>query len=80
MHCMCMRPKSHPSYLALLQRYGTVAHQAPLSMGFSRQQWWVGLPCPPPGDLPNPGVEPESFMSPSLAREFFTTSATREAH
>ena len=36
------------------------AHQAPLSMGFSRQEYWVGLPCPPPGDLPNPGVEPGS--------------------
>ena len=36
----------------------TVAHQAPLSMGFSRQEYWGGLPCPPPGDLPNPGIEP----------------------
>ena len=36
----------------------TVAHQAPLSMGFSRQEYWSGLPCPPPGDLPNPGIEP----------------------
>ena len=36
----------------------TLAHQAPLSMGFSRQEYWSGLPCPPPGDLPNPGVEP----------------------
>ena len=43
MHCMCMRPKSHPSYLALLQHYGTIAHQAPLSMGFSRQEWWIGF-------------------------------------
>ena len=39
----------------------TVAHQAPLSMGFSRQEHWSGLPCPPPGDLPNPGIEPVSF-------------------
>ena len=38
----------------------TVAHQAPLSMGFSRQGYWSGLPCPPPGDLPNPGIEPRS--------------------
>ena len=38
----------------------TVAHQAPLSMGFSRQEYWSGLPCPPPGDLPNPGIEPRS--------------------
>ena len=38
----------------------TVAHKAPLSMGFSRQEYWRGLPCPPPGDLPNPGIEPRS--------------------
>ena len=41
----------------------TVARQAPLSMGFSRQEYWNGLPCPPPGDLPDPGIEPESLMS-----------------
>ena len=41
----------------------TVAHQAPLSMGFSRQQYWSGLPLPPPGDLPNPGTEPASLVS-----------------
>ena len=38
----------------------TVAHQTPPSMGFSRQEYWSGLPCPPPGDLPNPGIEPSS--------------------
>ena len=38
----------------------TVAHQAPLCMGFSRQEYWSRLPCPPPGDLPNPGIEPRS--------------------
>ena len=38
----------------------TVAHQAPLSMGFSRQEYWSGVPCPSPGDLPNPGTEPRS--------------------
>ena len=38
----------------------TEAHQAPLSMGFSRQEYWSGLPCPPPGDLPKPGIEPRS--------------------
>ena len=41
----------------------TVAHQAPLSMGFSRQEYWRGLPCPPAGDLPNPGIEPVSHVS-----------------
>ena len=39
----------------------TVTHQAPLSMGFSRQEYWSGLPCPSPGDLPNPGIEPGSL-------------------
>ena len=44
----------------------TVACQVPLSMGFSRQEYWSGLPFPPPGDLPNPGIEPSSAMSPVL--------------
>ena len=44
----------------------TVAHQAPLSMGFSRQEYWSGLPFPSPGDLPNPGIKPASPMSPAL--------------
>ena len=56
-----------------------VAYQAPLSMGFSRQECSGGLPSPPPGDLPNPGIEPASLMSPALAGGFFTTSATWEA-
>ena len=45
----------------------TVAHQAPLSIRFSRQEYWSGLPCPPPGDLPNSGIKPTSLMSPALA-------------
>ena len=52
----------------------TAARQAPLSMGFSRQEYWSELPCPPPGDLPDPGIEPMSLMSPALAGVFFTTS------
>ena len=44
----------------------TVAHQAPLSMGFSRQEYWGGLPCSPRGDLPSPGIEPETPMTPAL--------------
>ena len=48
-------------------------------MRFSRQKYWSGLPCPSPGDLPNPGIEPKSLMSPALAGQFFTTSATGEA-
>ena len=49
----------------------TLAHQAPLSMGFSRQEYWRGLPFPPLGDLPDPGVEPMSLVSPVLAGGFF---------
>ena len=48
----------------------TLAHQAPLSMGFSRQEYWSGLPCPSPGDLPNPGIEPRCLVSPTMASDF----------
>ena len=51
----------------------TVAQQAPLSMGFSRQESWGGLPFPPAGDLPDPGIEPASLVFPALAGELFTT-------
>ena len=51
----------------------TVAHQAPLSVGFSRQEYWSGLPFPPPGDLSDPGIEFASPASPVLAGGFFTT-------
>ena len=57
----------------------TVARQAPLSLGYSRQEYWSGLPCPSPGDLPNTGVELASLLSPTLTGGFFTTSATWEA-
>ena len=57
----------------------TAAHQAPLSMGFSSQEYWSGLPCPPPGDLPDPGIKPISLMFPALAGRFFTASAAWEA-
>ena len=49
-------------------------------MGFSRQEYWSALPCPPPGDLPDPGIELKSPVSPALAGGFFTTSATWEAN
>ena len=51
-----------------------VAHQAPLSMGFSRQEYWSGLPFPPPGDLPNPGIELLSPASLALSGRFFTAA------
>ena len=50
----------------------TIAQQAPLSMGFSRQENWSGLLCPPPGDLPDPGIEPISPVVPALQARFFT--------
>ena len=70
--------KSLQSCLPLVTPW-TVAHQAPLSPEFSRQESWSGLSCPPPGDLPDPGIEPESLTFTALAGGFFTTSATWEA-
>ena len=56
----------------------TVAHQAPLFMGFSRQEYWNGLPFPSPGDRPNLGIEPTSPASSALASRFFTTEPSRK--
>ena len=67
------------SRVRLLAIPWTAAYQAPLSMGFSRQGYWSGCPFPSPGDLPNPGIEPVSLMSPALAGDFFTSSTTWEA-
>ena len=57
----------------------TVAHQAPLSVGVYRQEYWSVLPCPPPGDLPDPGIKSTSLMYLASAGRFFTTSITKEA-
>ena len=57
----------------------TIALQAPLSMELSRQEYWIGLPLPTLGDLPNPGIKPMSPEFPALAGRFFTTNATWEA-
>ena len=76
--CVCVL--SHFSLVWLFVTLWTVGYQAPLSMGFSRQEYWSGLPCPPPGDLPDPGIKPASLRSPALAGRFFTTSATWETH
>ena len=72
MHCGGLIAKSCPT----LATPRSIAHQAPLYMGFSRQEYWSGLPSPLPGDLPDPGIEPISLTSPALADGFFTTSAT----
>ena len=73
-----LRAKSLRSCLTLCNPW-TVACQTPLSMGFSRQEYWSGLPLAPQGGLPDPGIEPASLMSPALAGRFFTTSTTWEA-
>ena len=70
---------SHFSRVQLRATPRIVACWALSSMGISRQEYWSGLPCPPPGDLPNPGTEPPSLKSLALAGRFFTTSATWEA-
>jgi len=57
----------------------TVAHQIPLPMEFSRREQWSGVPFPTAGDLPDPGIEPVSLVSPALAGRLFTISATWEA-
>ena len=67
------------NHIQLFVTQWTVAHQAPLSMEFPRQEYWSGLPFPSPGDLPRPGNEPASPKSPALALEFFTTEPTRGA-
>ena len=70
---------SHFPHVRLFAAPWTAARQAPLSVEFSRQEYWSGLPCPPPGDLPKPGIEPESLMFLISAGGFFTTSANWEA-
>ena len=67
------------SHFCHVQLCVTVACQDPLSMGFSRQEYRSGLPCPSPEDLPNPGTQPTPLMSPALSSGFFTTSTTWEA-
>ena len=73
---LCVCALSHFSPVRLFATLWTVAHQAPLSMGFSSQEYWSGLPCPPPGDPPNSGIELASL---ALGGRFFSTSTTWEA-
>ena len=70
--CAC----GHISCVRLFVMLWTVALQTPLSMGFSRQEYWSGLPFPSPEDLPDPGIKPVSLKSCALVGGFFTTSAT----
>ena len=72
--CPCVCAQSYPT----LATSWTVALQAPLSMVLSRQERWSGLPSTPPGDLPDPGIEPASLVSPALTSGFFTTTPPGE--
>ena len=65
---------SHFSHVQLFAALQTVAHQAPVSVGFSRQEYWSGLSCLPPGDLPDPGMEPSS----PVCRQIFTAEPLGE--
>ena len=77
MRCECAL--SYYSCFQLCVMPWTVAHEAPLSVGFSGQEYWSGLPCPPLGDLPDPGTKPASLTSLASAGWFFTTSSSWEA-
>ena len=70
---MCLCVLSHFSHIQLFATLWTGACQAPLSMGFSWQEYRSGLPCSLPGDLPDPGIEPVSITSPALVGGFFAT-------
>ena len=76
---LCTHTLSHFTCVWLFATLWTIDRQALLSMGFSKQEYWSGLPCSHPGELPNPGIELKSLMSPALAGWLFTTSATWEA-
>ena len=73
--CVCVCVCVHSQSCLTLQSPWTVAHQAPLSSKFSRQEYWSGLPFPSPGDFPDPRIEPVSLASPALTGGFFTTAA-----
>ena len=84
---LCYRFTSHSVYmharsLQLCPTFSalwTIAHKVPLSLGFSRHEYWGGFPCPPPEDLPDPGMETTSPVSPALEGGVFTTSTAWEA-
>ena len=72
--CTCLL--SRFSHIQLFTTAWTIARQAPLSMGFSRQEYWSGWPCPPPGDLPHPETEPASLTSTALTGGFLSMITT----
>ena len=78
--CVCVCVCCHFSRVRFFATLWTVARQAPMSTGFSRQAYWSGLPCPPPGEYPYPGIKPLSLTSPALAGGLFTSSAISVLH
>ena len=74
--CVCVLSRFSHVWLCVI--LWTAACQAPLSMGSSRKEHWSGLPCPPPGDHPDPGTEPVSLTFPALAGRFSTANTTWE--
>jgi len=78
-HGLLSHTQSHFSHVQLFMTPWTIARQAPLPIGFSRQVYWSGMLFPSPGDLPNPVIEPVTLVSPALEGVFFTTSTIWEA-
>ena len=76
-NCVCV--SSCFSCVQFCATLWTVAGQAPLSMGFFRQEYWSVFPCPSPGDLLHSGIQPTSLMSPKLSGRYFTSGTTWEA-
>ena len=76
---VCARGPDHFGYVHLCDLW-TVARQAPLSMGFFRQKYWIGLPYPPSGGLPDPGMEPRSPVSPTVQADLFLPLRHWESH
>ena len=68
---LCDMSEPRDDHTCLFATPWAVACQTPLSMGFPRQEYWSGFPCPPPGDLPHPGIKPASLMSLASAGIFF---------
>ena len=79
-HNVCPRAKSLQSCLTLSDPLDCSPPGSSLSIGFSRQEYWSGMPCPPPGDLPSPGTGPHLLCLLHRQGRFFTTRATWEAH
>ena len=79
-HILVLRMMSCFSHVQLFATLWTVACQAPLSVGFSRQEYWSELPCPPPGDLPNLGIKPASPAAPALQVDSLSMSHQRSPH